>query len=44
MRSFYAATETNNSSNEELTTTELETLLEHKFNIIKSLISKLDDL
>ena len=44
MRSFHAATETNNSSDEEFTSVEFNTLLEHKFNIIKYLISKLDDL
>ena len=44
MKSFYAATETNNSSDEGFTSAEFNTLLEHKFNIIKSLILKLDDL
>ena len=44
MRSFYAATETNNSSDEEFTSVEFNIFLEHKFNIIKSLIMELDDL
>ena len=43
MRSFYAATETKNSSEEEFTSAEFNIFLEHKFNIIKSLILKLDD-
>ena len=44
MRSFYAATETFNSSNEELTSAKINIFIEHKNDIIKPLISKLDDL
>ena len=44
MRSFHAAIETDKSSDEEFTSAEFTTFLEHKFNIFKSLISKLDDL
>ena len=44
MRIFYAATETNNSSDEEFTSSKFNILLEHKFNIIKYFILKLDDL
>ena len=43
MRSFDATTETHKSSSEEFTSAEFNIFLEHKFNIIKSLISKLDD-
>lgn len=38
MRSFYVATETYNSSNEELTSEKFNILIEHKNDIIKSLI------
>ena len=44
MRIFYAAIETDKSSDEELTSAEFNTLLEYKFNFIKSLISKFNDL
>jgi len=44
MRSFDDATETYKSSNEELKSVEFNIFLEHKFNIIKSLIATLDDL
>ena len=44
MRSFHVARETNKSSDEEFRSAEFNTFLEHKFNIFKSLISKLDDL
>lgn len=44
MRSFDATTETYKSSNEELTNAEFNILIEHKDIVIKSLISKLDDL
>ena len=44
MRNFYVTTEINNSSNEELTIEKFNILIEHKNDIIKSLISKLDDL
>ena len=44
MRSFFAAKETDKSSDQEFTSAEFNTLFEHKFNIIKSLISELDDL
>ena len=42
MRNFHAATETYNSSNEELKIENFNILIEHKNG--KSLISKLDDL
>ena len=42
MRNFYAATETYNSSNEELTIENFNILIEQKNDIIKSLISKFD--
>ena len=44
MRSFYAAIETIKSSDEEFTSAEFDTFLEHKFNIIKYFISIFDDL
>jgi len=44
MRDIYAATETYNSSNEELIIENFNILIEHKNDILKYLISKLDDL
>jgi len=44
MRKFYVATETYNSSDEELTIENFYILIEHKNDIIQSLISKVDDL
>ena len=44
MRSFDATTKTYKSSDEEPTSVEFNIFLEHKFNIIKYLILKLDDL
>lgn len=44
MMSFDATIEIYKSSNDELTSEKLSIFLEHKDNIIKSLISTLDDL
>jgi len=44
MRNLYAAKETYNSSKEKLTIENFNIFIEHKNDIIKSLILKLDDL
>ena len=44
MRNFYATTATHNSFDEELTIEKINILIKHKNDIIKSFISKLDDL